>query len=139
MKIRSFATLGSFMLLAAASVYGQTPAADIPFEFHVGNVVLPAGHYEVNASANNLQEVLSIECSTSQAHALVPTYNLAGGPGARANGRLVFHKYGGEYFLSEVWLHDRAQGSGLNESKIEREIARVTPPAQTSLVLLAQR
>jgi hypothetical protein len=45
MRIRSFTTLSTLALLAAASAYGQQALrVDIPFEFTVARTVMPAGH-----------------------------------------------------------------------------------------------
>ena len=144
MRNKSFATLGTLALLAAASAFGQQRLAfDIPFEFHLENTVMPAGHYAVILAAQN---VLSVGCYDCRVSAFALTGNVGGGTNENTECRLVFNKYGDTYFLSEVWSGGRAQGSALNKSKTEREIARMTPgiarvtlPARTSQVLLAQR
>jgi len=60
MTKRSFATLGTLALLAAASAFGQQRIrVDIPFEFHLAGTVLPAGQYEVNVGAHNMQSLVS--------------------------------------------------------------------------------
>jgi hypothetical protein len=56
MRIVSFATLGSLALLLAASEV----TADIPFEFQVGNVIMPAGHYEIRQVYGDNQGLLHI-------------------------------------------------------------------------------
>jgi hypothetical protein len=142
MRNKSFATLGSFMLLAAACAYGQTVHGkelklDIPFEFQVGETVLPAGQYQVTLSASNGR--LSLDCLTCQGHVLTTTTGGRGDNEAPTSGLLMFNKYGDKWFLSTVRLPDQAEGRALPESKIEREIARITPPAQTTQVLLALR
>jgi hypothetical protein len=74
------------------------------------------------------------------------TYGVGGGNDTPTKARLVFNKYGDTYFLSQVWSSGYAQGSALYQSKTERELARttaktarVTPAAQTSVVILARR
>ena len=147
MRNRSFATLGTLALLAAASAFGQERlTADIPFEFHIANTVMPAGHYDVDLSAINTRGSLTVGCRGCGVRPFASAYSVGGGPNENTECRLVFNKYGDTYFLSEVWSGGRAQGSALNKSKTEREIARMTPgiarvtlPARTSQVLLAQR
>jgi hypothetical protein len=147
MRNRSFATLGVLALLATASAFGQSRLRyDIPFEFHFLNTVMPAGQYDVNAAFNGLQNVLSVECSACRAHGYTVTYGIGGGGNPSYEGRLVFHKYGDTYYLSEVWTPGNAQGGALAKSKTEREIARATPDmahitlaARKSHVAIAQR
>jgi hypothetical protein len=130
MKKRSFATLGTLALLAAASAFGQQRMRyDIPFEFHFMDRVMPAGQYEVNVATNNVGHLLSLECYACRAHAISTTYGIGGGANPPNEGRLVFNKYGETYFLSEVWTPGDNQGGGLSKSKTESETARTTPSA----------
>ena len=147
MRNRSFATLGVLALLATASAFGQSRLRfDIPFEFHVLNTVMPAGQYDVNAAFNDMQNVLSVECSACRAHGYIVTYGIGGGTDVPDEGRLVFNKYGDTYYLSEVWTPGNSQGEAVAKSKTEREIARtipdmarITPAARKSHVTIAQR
>lgn len=147
MRNRSFATLGVLALLATASAFGQSSLRyDIPFEFHFLDTVMPAGQYDVNVAFNNMQNVLSVQCSTCRAHGYTVTYGIGGGANMPDEGRLVFNKYGDTYYLSEVWTPRNPQGGALSKSKTEREIARTTPDmarialaARKSHVTIAQR
>jgi hypothetical protein len=51
---------------------------------------------------------------------------------------LVFHKYGSNYFLSEVKIEGTRNGYQLPETKAEREIRAQNGPA-TNEILLASR
>ena len=140
MTKRSFATLGTLALLAAASAFGQQRIrVDIPFEFHLADAVLPAGQYEVNVGAHNMESQVSFDCSASQAQAITSTYPTGGGADALTEGRLVFNKYGETYFLSQVWSPGYSQGRAMNQSKTEHEIARATRSDQKKQVILAMR
>jgi hypothetical protein len=140
MTKRSFATLGTLALLAAASAFGQQKIrVNIPFEFHLADAVLPAGQYEVNVGAHNMENLLSLECSECRASANANTFGIGGGADALVEGRLVFNKYGETYFLSQVWSPGYSQGRALNKSKTENEIARATRPDQKKQVILAMR
>jgi hypothetical protein len=140
MTKRSFATLGTLALLAAVSAFGQQKIrVNVPFEFHVSAVVLPAGQYEVNVGAHNMQSLVSFDCSASQAQATTTTFPIGGGADALTEGRLVFNKYGETYFLSQVWSPGYSQGRAINKSKTENEIARATPSDKKKQVILAMR
>lgn len=139
MRKRSFATLGILALLAAFSAFGQEKLlVDIPFEFHVANVVLPAGQYNVDPSGRNIHNLLSLDCYACGTQAIALTFPVGGGTSVPTEGRLVFNKYGETYFLSEVWTPGNAYGRALSESKTERELARATP-SHARLTLSARK
>jgi hypothetical protein len=140
MKKRTFATLGTLALLAAASAFGQQKTrVNVPFEFHVSDVVLPAGEYEVSVGANNMDSLVSVDCSANQAQAIASTFPIGGGADALIEGRLVFNKYGETYFLSQVWSPGYSQGRAINKSKTENEIVRDTRSDKKKQVILAMR
>jgi hypothetical protein len=147
MRKRSFATLGVLALLAAGSAFGQQRLRyDIPFVFHFGDRVMPAGQYDVSTAVNNVRDVLSLECYACRTNVIATTFPVGGGANLSGEGRLVFNKYGDTYFLSEVWTPGYTQGGSLSKSKTEREMARITPAvgrvtvaAGTSHVIIAQR
>jgi hypothetical protein len=140
MKNRSFATLGILALLAAGSAFGQQKLRyDIPFEFHFADAVMPAGQYDVDMTASNVQHLLAVNCRSCDARAFSLTYPIGGSTSVANEGRLVFNKYGDTYFLSQVWAPGYSQGAEVNKSKTEHEIARITSPAQTSQVIMARR
>jgi hypothetical protein len=138
---KSFATLGTLALLAAASAVGQTKlTADVPFEFSFANTVMPAGHYDIT----HTPVMLEVRGFTSGAGAFSATTNIGDGKYSD-QGRLVFHKYGDKYFLTEAWSEQSGGWAvGVPMSKTEREIARsnpdvarVTLPLRIGVVTLA--
>jgi hypothetical protein len=137
MRNKSFATLGVLALLAAASAFGQHRlTADIPFEFHVGTRVMPAGQYDMRPIFGNNESAWLISCYECGATTGAQPYRAGE---AHIEGRLIFHKYGGTYFLSEWWSSDSGVRFALPESKVEREIARKGLLARTSQTVLARR
>jgi hypothetical protein len=38
--------------------------------------------------------------------------------------KLVFQRYGDQYFLSEIWISGRADGNGLYPLRAERNLAK---------------
>jgi hypothetical protein len=95
--------------------------AQVPFEFMVADKTLGAGEYSVT--------------TIDQSGAAIAILNTAGGGSIRLAtskarndrekpAKLVFHRYGGTYFLSEVWMAGEATGRELLRSKQERAIAR---------------
>ena len=128
MKNRIFATLSSLTLLTAAAAFAQSDATlqiDIPFEFHIGTTVLPAGHYEMHPRF--VRDVLQIRCRERRVSALI----VMNGADARKMPELAtlkFNRYDKTYFLSRIWIPEYSQGKELSKSKAELEFARNSSP-----------
>lgn len=89
-------------LVLTAGAMGQSLRADqtarIPFPFVLANQSLPAGTYTLTKVGNNN---LRISNAAGQG-VLVQTHKVEGSA-PEASGKLIFHRYGDRYFLSEVW------------------------------------
>ncbi len=116
----------SVALIAASSMFAQSPqklTAQIPFAFHVGGAMLAPGAYSVYTDANPM--VLRV----MSADARVSVRTLAQAAEKRTmptEGKLIFTRYGDEYFLSEVWRPNDSSGSVLRKTKREMEVAAST-------------
>jgi hypothetical protein len=139
MKNRVLTTFASLALLSGAAAFAQSGTlmhANIPFEFRVGTTVLPPGDYNVRPAM--LTGVLSIRCFGCKASAMIQTAQI-GGSKMQETGKLVFHRYGSTYFLSEVWTPGYSTGRVLPKTKGERELARNSSPAGNAQITLARR
>jgi hypothetical protein len=110
------------LLLAASASIAQTRQGDvvanIPFPFVVAHQTLPAGHYIVSP-ANAV--ALGIHDANNRG-TFVPTQSAQ--RSANDNScKLVFHRYGDKYFLSEMWVAGNSNGRTLFRSRAERELA----------------
>ena len=126
MKTQIFATLSSLTLLTAAAAFAQSDAvmkADIPFAFHIGAKILPAGHYEVRRDVVRYADVLSIRCRERKAGVMIFMDRADVGK-APETATLAFNRYDGTYFLSRVWIPEYLQERRLSKSKAELEFAR---------------
>ena len=122
-------------VLAAAAAFAQisTPVqANVPFDFIVAGQTMHAGPYTVKQAT---PAVLIVKAADGKANAAVMgvgMHSLFSQEGCR----LVFHRYGNTYFLSEIWSSG-SDGQKLPETRREREMAaRVTPP---NTVIVAMR
>jgi hypothetical protein len=114
----SFAAIG----LAAACLYAGPPVtAHIPFPFHVGDTVLPAGSY--TAGTNMGSGALIVLRSADGKSSVMTISNGAHSPDGRTQPRLIFNRYGDEYFLFQVWTGPGGEGRQLMQSKREAEMA----------------
>jgi hypothetical protein len=105
-RIIHLAVLLALILLIPAALEAQMPIkqqlfrANIPFAFVAGGVHLPAGHYHVYHPGDPYLVV--IEKDDGRARAMVYVHPSATGP-SESSTKLVFNKYGDQYFLAQVW------------------------------------
>jgi hypothetical protein len=103
---------------AAKSVDGMR--AQVPFDFHVGERLVAAGAYTIESVTDD-EAMLRISGDKGSASTMTNTGQESGNGEGRA--RLVFHKYGDQYFLAAVWGAD-STGRTLSESKRERNLRK---------------
>jgi len=98
--------------------------AKIPFVFHIGNQEFPAGEYTVSRLANDNSV---IHVSDGGRHSMVSIAIHATRPPEDV-AKLIFNRYGDEYFLSEVrWMQSTTALQFLPASR-ERELAKKVEP-----------
>ena len=130
--VKGFASAGLLVVMtiiaASASVKAQSLqyrlTADIPFDFSVAGKKLPAGKYWVNraqeSSGDLIVQIRSTDGHSSISRLTIPVFAV----NPMSKGSLVFHRYGDEYFLSEIWPAGGQTGRELPKSRVERELAR---------------
>jgi hypothetical protein len=127
--------VGAFVpaLLATSVALGQNhrgeTVADIPFNFTVANRALPPGRYTV-ARVN--QTLLRIFNSHNQG-TLVLAHS-AEGMAPEETGKMIVHRYGATYFLSEVWDPTSGSVRKLFQSRAEAEVARKQTPMEIAVL-----
>ena len=119
------------LVTAVASANGQSRsvAANVPFDFSVGDKILPAGEYTVRAFTPN-GNTLAIQNKQS-AKAAIRLSNEITSSLASQKTKLVFHRIGPRYFLAEVWVSGEKSGRQLlktkEQSTIESQLAMIFP------------
>lgn len=120
--------VGLALVVAVESTNGQVTShgviAEIPFDFIVGDETLPAGKYTVSSpsSSGGALRILSRDGKA----AAFRLSNSVADKSKKQNPRLVFHRYGQEYFLAQVWSGN-SYGEQLTTSKRERNLQREMP------------
>jgi hypothetical protein len=99
----------------------MTVSTNIPFEFVVGDHTLPAGEYVIEAVISG-GAALAIRGSDN-GESVVRLAEPIGAMSKRKSARLVFHRYGQNYFLTQIWSGD-SLGRQLVKSKQERATER---------------
>jgi hypothetical protein len=91
----------AFVSLAAVPGHGQKLfKGNVPFDFCVGRGVLPAGEYSIGLIGWSSQS-LSLSSEVRWLEIMTPLTTES-----RKNirtAKLIFHRYGSEYFLAEMW------------------------------------
>jgi hypothetical protein len=89
--------------------------ANVPFDFSVGNTLLPAGTSTIRAASNHLITIRNQE--NSIAIQSMVNYDMNRSPNA---GKLKFHKHGNQYFLSEILCDEADMNLEVPASKAEK-------------------
>ena len=136
-------TLSLFVTLAAVSAYAQSDMrlrVNIPFEFSVGQKLLPAGEYNVSYVVQGFLVIRSVDYSATY---VFPT-NSTRSSKTRNESSLVFNQYGDQYFLATIWTEGNDTGYMLSESRAERELSRarralaITASGRQTVSIIAQ-
>jgi hypothetical protein len=118
--------LALLALAASSLLLAQTVTprlvAEVPFEFEMANLKLPAGEYEVTEFTS--RPALHIRNYDAGKNVLANSNVLNYETTENKDLRLVFNKYGDRYFLSEIWYPHIARI--IPKSKTERELVTST-------------
>jgi hypothetical protein len=115
---------------------GAAIRAKIPFEFMVGDRLVPAGEYLVTRDgARNAVQIVSLDSGAALAVSYLPTEKNRTG----FRHAVLFHKYGDRHFLREVWTGETEVGVRLPISRAEKEQMSAHSPVKTTLTADAAR
>jgi hypothetical protein len=109
-------------IIGFAGLSGRV-TAEIPFDFTVGSVEFKAGKYSVGRlSDSNSGSVLIIRGEDNGA---VANFNVnKATDNGSSQARLIFRRYGNQYFLAKVFDGHSGEGAEFQKSKAEREAAK---------------
>jgi hypothetical protein len=127
-------TLATVSLLIATVVVtgGQAQAQSlanplkvrIPFDFVVADKTFPAGEYYIQrAQPTSGDTTIALRSATGRTRLLSLT-NAVQSVDPKSLATLVFHRYGNQHFLAEVWPASSSTGRELARSRSERELQR---------------
>jgi hypothetical protein len=132
-----FSVLTMVLLMAAGTANAQLGSKqqlrfNVPFDYKVGNATMKAGDYSVQR-AGDTENALLIRGNGSSA------FTLSGSVSGKAAGedKLVFNKYGDQYFLAQVWMQGEETGAQLPRTRSEKELMSKAQP--DSVVILARK
>jgi len=120
--------IGLAIFAATASANAQSLErpirVNVPFDFVVANKKLPAGKYLISRAQPNAGDLLLAVTSKDN---LVNTFSFTVPVQVLTptdKGKLVFHRYGEQYFLSEVWPAGATTGRVVAKSRAERDLEK---------------
>jgi hypothetical protein len=122
-RITAIAFFALATLVAASSAVAQEHAvkANVPFDFTVGSTHVPAGPYTIATADQRDSNLIVLRSDTGKVAILATAY--ADGQKSQA-GRLVFDKWGDQYFLREIQCASVDMNLELPVSKAEKSTAR---------------
>ena len=124
-----------FTALAPAQSHAQQiTQAKVPFAFQAGNTMMPAGEYQIQRALPSTKAVQQIRRTDSSASTFVLT-NVVESRDKNTDSKLIFHCYGNECFLSEIWVGS-GQGLKLMPSRREKEVSRAKADNELAVVAL---
>lgn len=122
----------AFITLAAVPGHGQVLfKGNVPFDFCAGGGVLPAGEYSINQSGW-LSQSLSLYSGVRALEIMTPLITESRRYSGTA--KLIFHRYGSEYFLAEVWTGADNTVRTFPIHPRERQLAKAGMSSEVALV-----
>lgn len=121
----------AFVTLAATPSHAQALIkADVPFSFSAGYGALPAGEYSI--ARTGVGQVVLLSSGQRGVELMMPqTADWRDNVGTP---KLVFHRYGDEYFLAEIWTNadDCVRKLGIHPR--ERQLAKAGMSPEVAVV-----
>jgi hypothetical protein len=127
---RTITMLSLLLVLAVVSVNAQgrsesSIAGNIPFDFSFGDTKLPAGNYTLQRIALTSsfdRIVIKSADGRGDSHTVMTMPNRTSE--VQKESKLIFNRYGDQYFLSQVWMAGSDTGRDLFQSRNERDLAK---------------
>jgi len=124
-------TIAMAMLVAALAITVQAQGsssrvmrARIPFAFHVGSKEFPAGEYRLTVlNTSSDQRALQIRSTDGRVSAIVNTLGM--NAAATEKSKVVFHRYGDNYFFAQAQVAGEATALTAVKSRAERSEERM--------------
>ena len=107
----------------------------VPFDFHIGKTVLPAGNYTVYGTSAPSGDGFLMADNDGGPRVFFIAHPVKAGK-TRSVARLDFRRYNDKYFLARVWSAGSNIGRELQQSGLERDVAK---PAERNVARKASK
>ena len=128
--------VGAFTVSAHAQTPGnQKVVANIPFSFNVGTKNLPAGKYTITVvNPSSDRKALQVRSADGRSTAITLTSGVQGNASEKT--KLVFHRYGDQYFFAQAQMAGETVSLAALASKAERAQRQVLAKASKNTVVI---
>ena len=118
-RINAIALLAIANFAMAGMSFAQSNGvkANVPFDFTVANKLLPAGTYTMIRESTGLIEIRNHDKPVAVLTVVTHDENTSSD-----GGKLIFHKYGNQYFLSEILSDWATMNVSIPRSKAEKNV-----------------
>jgi hypothetical protein len=133
-SFKQLAVVAFFAALTCAGLHAQSldMRANIPFDFHAGDRLMPAGEYVIHQQGGL---VFLRGTDRGGPAPILMTIGLVGADSSR-DARLDFKRYGSEYFLSAIWNPFSKDGRQVPQTARQKELAKrgdIPVPAEVTI------
>ena len=137
--LQAVATM-SFVIAIGVAMVGSAHAqslaerikVNIPFDFQVVDKKLPAGEYLVQRLPQSSSDTVLMVSNVADGQTAIRLTSATQTTTPKEKGTLIFHRYGDQYFLFQVWPPAGETGRVLPRSRSEREAKQSHDLARTS-------
>ena len=129
--------IANFAMAGTSFAQSNGVQATVPFDFTVGNKLFPSGTYTIKQQSMTAN-VISIR-SHDKPIAVLSLVNRDSNKSPNG-GQLLFHKYGGQYFLSEILCEQADMNVAIPPSKTEKraQLQQATLESSSQTAVAAQ-
>ncbi len=110
-------------LVMSGYAYSGRIMVDIPFAFTAGKATLPAGKYTVE-QAGVINNTLLIRDAEGKGKTYLTVMSNDTMQREQSKAKLVFHRYGDTYFLSQIWEAGSSIAHEVPKSDAERDLLK---------------
>ena len=121
------AVLSLVLMAGAAQAQTISVKADVPFNFQINKQEMPKGAYSVQSLRGSSSHALVLKNEDGGETQIVLANSIEiADPSSQT--KLVFNRYGDEYFLAQVWVEGHTLGHQFSMSTREKELASAAQP-----------
>ena len=119
-------TMALALMAASASAQTINLKSDVPFDFAAGKVMLKSGHCSIQTISGNIVQVKDADNESVAAMLIADDTRSAN------DAKLVFHRYGDQYFLAGIETPELSYEVPVTNR--ERKLAKQATPQQVAVV-----
>lgn len=129
--------IANFAMAGTSFAQSNGVQATVPFDFTVGNKLFPSGTYTIKPESMTAN-VISIRNHDKPIAVLSLVHRDSNK--SPNGGQLLFHKYGGQYFLSEILCEQADMNVEITPSKAEKraQLQQATLEPSSQIAVAAQ-